>query len=220
MGYSPILGRFLQRDPISSAGAEILASGPEITEVDNSRDPVTLDAMGSAAVRIWATLGRRYAMQVMLWQYADGMNLYQYVEGNPAIGLDPSGMANTVPGQHGGVCYLPCPPNHDRLTCMSNCIEQNDPLNLLARGLLAGIGGPIPKALVSALGGRAVGFGVNPSPFTTPPSIISNALRLPMRNPLRTVGAIGFWLQILYGLYMAGVEDRCLGACAGDPCAY
>jgi|GEM_PF-3465882 len=217
----PGLGRWLTRDPISDVGAEMLAGGSDLDAIEASNDPVTLDAAGAAAVRTWVALGRAHAMDVSLWQYADGMSLYQDVKGNPETGLDPSGMANTAPGRNGGTGYMPCPKNHDRLTCMSNCIDQNDPLNLLAKGLLTGAGGPIPKALINAFGGRTVGVGgPDVSPFTTIPSEISKQMRLGGRSGLRLLGRTSFWAWLAYADYMAGVETHCLGAYAGDPCAY
>ena len=50
--------------------------------------------------------------------YVDGSNLYQYVSNNPTTITDPGGTT--------GIQYGPC--NEDFLTCMGNCISQNDPL--------------------------------------------------------------------------------------------
>ena len=73
---------------------------------------------------------------------------------------------------------------------------------------------------MQALGTRTVGVGGEVSPWTTPPSVASNILRVPASNPLRAAGVAGFYLQMLYAYYMLGVEDHCLSACAGDTCAY
>ena len=58
-------------------------------------------------------------------------NLYEFVGNNPISNFDPVGL--------------------DFWSILGHCIEQNDPLNLLAKGLLSGLGGPIPKSLVKAM---------------------------------------------------------------------
>lgn len=213
MSYSPTLGRWLETDPVAEVGRQ-LDSGAD----ESSFSPVVADAINAVAERTWGKVGQAHAADWWLWHYADGANLYQFVGSNPIRYTDPSGLANTTPGANGGVCYLPC--THDRLTCMSNCIEANDPFNLLEKGLLSGAGGPIPKALVRALGGRTTTFGGGASRFTTLPSVASTAARAGGRSTLRVAGRLSFWAWLVYADYMAGVEAHCLGACAGDPCAY
>jgi len=217
----------MEQDPISDIAPHFpqqrresvaMATGRLDDQLTNEMPDVVLTAMGQAAAKSWAMFGMKHATDTWLWEYADGMNTYQYEMSNPLNGNDPSGLANTAPGKNGGICYLPC--TQDRLTCLSNCIEENDPLNLLAKGLLQGIGGPIPKSLVRAFGGRTTVFGGGASPITTPGSIYSNGLGLPARNPIRTAGSLGAGAWMVYAYYMLGVETHCAGACAGDPCAY
>ena len=66
--YHPTLGRFTSRDPGPSGVMRMGAGGPALGGRFIPRDPT-----GSS-------------------QYADGMNLYQYVGSNPIKYLDPSGM--------------------------------------------------------------------------------------------------------------------------------
>jgi RHS repeat-associated protein len=131
------------------------------------------------------------------------VNVFAYAENNPISRFDPLGLC--------------CKP--DYLGCLAHCIEQNDPLNLLAKGLLTGLGGPIPKSLVSAFGGRVIA-GARASRFTTAPSIYSMGARLGGRSFARIAGRAAFWAYIAYGDYMFLVETRCASYCAGDPCAY
>ncbi len=68
--YHPTVGRFLQRDP-----------GP--------RGPMRVGATGP-------TGGGRFARREPAGQYADGMNLYQYVRSGPLVHVDPYG-TTTMP---------------------------------------------------------------------------------------------------------------------------
>jgi uncharacterized protein RhaS with RHS repeats len=71
--YHPGMGRFMSRDPGAGNANRIGAGGPAVGGGFIPRDPT-----GSA-------------------QYADGMNLYQYVRGNPNRFVDPSGNAARNP---------------------------------------------------------------------------------------------------------------------------
>ena len=66
--YHPGLGRFTSRDPGAGGAMRIGGGGPAVAGGFIPRDPT-----GSN-------------------QYADGMNLYQYVRSNPIDGLDPMGL--------------------------------------------------------------------------------------------------------------------------------
>jgi len=70
--YHPGMGRFMQRDPGAGGANRIGAGGPAVDGGFIPRDPT-----GSN-------------------QYADGMNLYEYVGSNPNGGLDPSGLGRLL----------------------------------------------------------------------------------------------------------------------------
>jgi hypothetical protein len=72
--YNPRLGQFMQRDPLGTPVAPALAVSPEPIE----------RSMSSA---IYTRRDPQPAVQ-----YADGMNLYQYVGGHPTMLTDPSGL--------------------------------------------------------------------------------------------------------------------------------
>jgi hypothetical protein len=99
----------------------------------------------------------------------------------------------------------------DWLDCMSNCIQANDPLNNVGKICLGALGGTFPKSWWPAGGG----VGGGGSPITTFPSRIS--LGGGVGNPLRIVGRIFSPIWVGYGLYLAGVESYCAGACSGNP---
>lgn len=67
--YHPGMSRFMSRDPGAGGAHRIGAGGPAVRGGFIPRDPTASN------------------------QYADGMNLYQYVGSNPIIGLDPQGEA-------------------------------------------------------------------------------------------------------------------------------
>lgn len=173
--------------------------------------------------------------------YSDGMDLYQFERSGPADHVDPTGQA--LPGVPVGRGQrAPRRPNtpygrpptfmedlgslipgnsHDRLGCISRCIEANDPLNLLAKGILYGLGGPIPKSLLKALGMRTVGVGgPGASGFTTIPSVGSTITRAGMRSGLRAAGRLSFVAWLAYADYMAGVDLACAAKCACNRNAY
>ncbi|MFW6106864.1 MAG: hypothetical protein ACOC8H_01755 [bacterium] len=79
--YHPGMGRFLQRDPGAGASgpARIGAATPAMGGGFAQRDPITQppNRVGHAGLNN---------------QYADGMNLYQYVGSNPTGFVDPSGL--------------------------------------------------------------------------------------------------------------------------------
>ena len=126
-------------------------------------------------------------------------DLYEFVGEDPTSNFDPLGL--------------------DFLDCLGCCIEQNDPLNLLAKGLLSGLGGPIPKSLVKAFGGRTTGFGGH-SRFTGAPRLLQRYVGSASPFFIKWVGRIFSGAFIVYGDYMAGVEAACVGSCAGNPDGY
>jgi len=131
--------------------------------------------------------------------FKGGINLYSYVGNNAINRVDPSGLQAKC-----------C--NQDFLTCLSNCIQKNDPLNNLGKGLLTALGGTFPKSWIGQP--AALGSG----PLTTVPSAIS--LGSGVGNVARTVGRVVSPIWISYGLYLAGIEAHCTGACLGYSCAY
>ena len=126
-------------------------------------------------------------------------DLYEFVGNCPISNFDPAGL--------------------DFLSCLGNCIEQNDPLNLLAKGLLTGLGGTIPKSIVKAFGGRTTGFGEH-SPFTGLPRLCERYIGPASKPFIKNVGRFFSGAWIAYGDYMAGVEAACAGTCAGNSSAY
>jgi RHS repeat-associated protein len=138
--------------------------------------------------------------------YKDGYNLYAaYFVPN---GNDPSGM--------GFWSYL---------TCLNNCIQANDPIDLAlakALGLIAGT--PLPKAWVATtadtLGlsdlARAVRISMGTpgaSSTTTLPSALSAAIRGGGRTGLRTLGRFAAPVVVGYGLALAALEVACAAHC-------
>lgn len=87
MGYSPIIGRFLQRDPIGQIGPERSLLG-EATE----------NAIRRARKLTAVTLGAANKENRELWQYAEGKNVYEFLTGNPLNGVDPTGLDRYVTG--------------------------------------------------------------------------------------------------------------------------
>jgi RHS repeat-associated protein len=100
--------------------------------------------------------------------------------------------------------------------CFARCIENNDPLNLVTKGIFTGIGGTIPKSWARYLGVRVSGF-AETTRVTTIPSVISSKLEMGAGNPLRVLGrrVSPFW--VAYGNYLALVETRCACVCAHNP---
>jgi hypothetical protein len=85
--YHPGMGTFLQRDPGAGASgpARIGAAGPAMGGGFAQRDPITQppNRVGHAGLNN---------------QYADGMNLYQYVGSNPVNWVDYTGNGRAKPG--------------------------------------------------------------------------------------------------------------------------
>jgi len=69
--YHPTMGRFLQRDPGAGGAHRIGAGGPAV--------------------------GDRFVPHDPTGQYADGMNLYQYVQSDPVAMVDPDGLQASQP---------------------------------------------------------------------------------------------------------------------------
>jgi Protein of unknown function (DUF2778) len=80
MGYNPVLGRFMERDPIGNI------------DLDANAAPVVVTAVNMALHRISQTYGQSAMRNRSLLQYADGMNAYQAVASNPTNRVDPSGL--------------------------------------------------------------------------------------------------------------------------------
>ena len=137
-----------------------------------------------------------------------GANLYSYAEQDPVSLLDPEGLAPLGYWDPERSCC------DDFWCCLGTCIEQNDPLNLLEKGLLYGVGGAIPKSVVKALGYRVIIL-PGSSRFTTIPSFVSMMTRSGARSGLRTLGRTAFPVWLAYGDYMAYTEANCATICAG-----
>mgnify|MGYP000743044658 CR=1 FL=1 len=73
--YNPRLGRFMQRDPLGTSIEPIAASRVSVAARNLSAPQFTVRDRPEPSL-----------------QYADGANLYQYDQGSPCIGTDPSGL--------------------------------------------------------------------------------------------------------------------------------
>ncbi len=98
--YHPTLGRFLTRDPgageATRVGAARPAPGGRFIHRDSlSAVPTRVGAAGPA-------VAGRFVRRNSVGQYADGMNLYQYVKSNPMVYTDSSGLA-VDPGKDCGL---------------------------------------------------------------------------------------------------------------------
>lgn len=129
-----------------------------------------------------------------------GLNTYTYVGNNPVNWIDPLGLQTSC-----------C--NQDFLTCLAKCIEQNDPLNLLGKGALTASGGTFPKSWI----GQPRAFGSGPVTTVPSASVLGSGAA---GTAVRTIGRIYSPIWISYGLYLAGMETWCTGACLGDKCAF
>lgn len=107
--YHPGIGRYMQRDPIGDISNRTLAAPPSMGNAFLPRDPMPsnsleLDAMQRAAEKTADRLGLEHAANPWLWQYADGMNLYQYIQSSPTKATDPSGLQPAgLPGKQVGL---------------------------------------------------------------------------------------------------------------------
>ena len=108
----PALGRFMQRDPLGQPGTVL------------QRDTLGVIAVAANRTRanVTSSLGRTRGNTPLLWQYADGMNLYLDELGNPIHHLDWQGTEaidnitcmdecdkNWIPGKQNCIdCYQSC----------------------------------------------------------------------------------------------------------------
>ena len=115
----------------------------------------------------------------------------------------------------------------DWIDCMADCVEDNDPLALVAQKVLLSLSGmKLPKTFVAKLakmaGDKQLARHIlaslkkpGASRVTSLPGTVSAALRAPGKASqfLHGLGkAMGpFWLG--YGLYMAAAESACAGHC-------
>jgi hypothetical protein len=154
-------------------------------------------------------------------------NLYQHAGNNPIIYIDPNGLSptpsaglprtssavdingiiSTFGGQRGWI------------DCFGDCIDDNDPLNLVAKGIFTGLGGTFPRAWITLIGLRATRLG-GATTLTTVPSAASQCLGLGAGNALRVAGRIVSPLWVAYGDYMAVVEARCAYVCGENSRSY
>jgi hypothetical protein len=102
------------------------------------------------------------------------------------------------------------------LDCLANCIRALDPLNLLGKALLTGMGISVPKRWIGA--GRPFGG----SAYTSPPSIAVHPFGQysGVGNTVRLFGKGANVVWIGYGLGLAGVEIYCTAECLNNRCAY
>jgi len=138
---------------------------------------------------------------------------YRFTMNKPLSGIDPYGLDSRF---------------WDWLQCMSDCIEDNDPVNMaVAKALVLVAGSPIPKTVVAALAesigdmqlARAIRLELRmpgASPYTTIPSSLSARLRLGGRSTLRAFGRYAQVAMVAYGLAQVAVEAHCTGYCCGS----
>jgi YD repeat-containing protein len=101
---SPTIGRWLQRDPLGIAMIDVDANqaggivGPSSKRGRELRNPSQRLLREDERIRIRAktasALGFANANQPAYWQYADGLDVYEYVQDNPVEGVDPTGQSN------------------------------------------------------------------------------------------------------------------------------
>ena len=137
-----------------------------------------------------------------------GPNLYSYAESDPTNFADASGLSlNPRPyWDPSATCCI------DFWCCFDKCIRDNDLINLLSKGVLTGLGIPVPKTWVAPIIGRKI---IQPgaSNYTTIPSTISTLRRAGTRSWLRLTGRVAMPLWVTYGNYMALVEVNCAAIC-------
>lgn len=85
--YHPTIGRFVNRDPGPGRGA----TSPTATAHFPQRDPAPGGSPGPATAAPAPTANFLPRDPTGSNQYADGMNLYQYVGSNPIVRVDPRG---------------------------------------------------------------------------------------------------------------------------------
>jgi len=92
--YDPVMGRWLEEDPIGSLGGE--ASGAAA---------VVADALSIARDKVRTLFGTQHQDDPWLFPYVDGLNRYQIVKSDPTGTLDPSGLDRYVvgPEPHQGI---------------------------------------------------------------------------------------------------------------------
>ena len=141
--------------------------------------------------------------------YRGGVNLYGYVSGRAVALLDPDGL--------GFWNYV---------GCVSACVSDNDPLNMLIDKFVLAISGlPLPKSWVAEVAEKMGnmrlatkirstmrGF-AGQEEFTTLPSVLSAQLRLGGRSSLRALGRVAEPIQLAYGVILAAIEVYCAGYC-------
>ena len=147
-------------------------------------------------------------------------NLFRFNNNDPVNTFD-------ILGMYGECC--------DYLTCFSNCIQRNDPLNDMywTKSAISKLGLPLPKYFVknvlvqrvfnmSVSGNKpsllkAIWNGGKASRWTTLPSTMSVGVGAGGASALRFAGRGAFAAFVAYGNYMFFVEVKCAAACLGNP---
>jgi hypothetical protein len=191
--YDPVAGRWLSRDPIGEI-SKLRASTPSTSIIDAlGSTPASMSSSGVYDGPNASDFHARYYNGVSqnAVGLADGMNLYSYVNDNPVLYSDPTGL----------VCGF--------LSCFAECVIRGDLLGI-ANLPLTIAGGTFPKSLV----GLPTAPGT--SPFTTIPSVITTVAGGPtaIGRPLRGLGCFASPLWLLYGNYLFYMEIYCAGVCA------
>lgn len=131
-------------------------------------------------------------------------NLYQYVDGNPVMHTDPYGL--------------------DYLTCLGQCIEQEDPIGKVwAKLMLSLSGASIPKMwvvkLANAVGhtdtARNIMRSIPNNAYTTIPRGTFLALNGKGSAAMKMFGRAANVAWIAYGPYLAQMEVQCAAYCCG-----
>jgi len=123
MGYSPILGRFLQRDPMGDLRhrlAHLLGSNDLVADLGDAAPDIGSGTnsmgigLGGRSGNWFSTLqsGSQFLGRLGLELTAQGANLYAYALDNPVRYLDPSGEVTATssysPPVLAGVCFGSC----------------------------------------------------------------------------------------------------------------
>jgi hypothetical protein len=102
--YDPVLGRWMEQDPVGELAMMGTLSAPvagtPFMSLDSQAgsDPVTTAALDGATQRVGARLGWQSVDDPAALEYADGQNSYEMTGSNPVFYTDPSGLDRYIGG--------------------------------------------------------------------------------------------------------------------------